>query len=122
VPPIVLTDQPLDPIPLNRIAHLLADGNANSAQRPLGGSTDNNKMEGVDLAPCMGKPEVIGPGQEPLSLGKRVADVNHFYLAAMETANLLRPLARRRLITRRPFFVDIRTRKPWVLFLLVLLG
>jgi hypothetical protein len=107
---------------MNRIAYLFADGNADSAQGPLWGSTDNKKMQGMDLAPCRGKPEVIGPGQEPLSFGKPVADANHFYLAAMETAKLLRPLARRRLITKRPFFVDIRTRKPCVLFLLVLLG
>jgi len=119
---VILANQPFHPIPLNRIPHLFADGNANSAQGLLWGSTDNKKMQGMDLAPCMRKPEVIGPGQEPLSLGKPMANADHFYLAAMETAKLLRPLARRRLITRRPFFVDIRTRKPWVLFLLVLLG
>lgn len=31
-----------------------------------------------------------------------------------ETVNLLRPFARRRLSTIRPFFVFMRTRKPWV--------
>lgn len=31
-----------------------------------------------------------------------------------ETVNLLRPLARRLLSTIRPFFVFMRTRKPWV--------
>jgi hypothetical protein len=44
------------------------------------------------------------------------------YLVAMVTANLLRPLARLLLMTSLPFLVDIRTRKPWVLFLDVLLG
>ena len=32
------------------------------------------------------------------------------------TVSRLRPFARRRLSTIRPFFVDIRTRKPWVFF------
>ena len=32
------------------------------------------------------------------------------------TASRLRPLARRRFKTWRPFFVDIRTRNPWVFF------
>jgi hypothetical protein len=38
------------------------------------------------------------------------------------TASLFRPLARLLFITRRPFLLDIRTRKPWVLLREVLLG
>ena len=38
------------------------------------------------------------------------------------TVNRLRPLARRRLMTLRPPGVAMRARKPWVLFLLILLG
>ena len=38
------------------------------------------------------------------------------------TANLFLPLARRAVITFLPFFVFIRVRKPWVLFLGVLCG
>src|SRR5690606_4934385 len=34
--------------------------------------------------------------------------------AGEETVSRFRPLARRRLRTRRPFFVRMRTRKPWV--------
>jgi len=34
--------------------------------------------------------------------------------ASSETVSRLRPLARRRLSTSRPFFVSMRTRKPWV--------
>lgn len=33
---------------------------------------------------------------------------------ALQTASLFRPLARRALMTRRPFFVAIRERNPWV--------
>jgi hypothetical protein len=43
-------------------------------------------------------------------------------LVAIWAESLFRPLARRLLITSLPFFVDIRTRKPWVLFLETLLG
>jgi len=41
---------------------------------------------------------------------------------AMATASLLRPLARLLLMTSLPFFVDMRTKNPWVLFRDVLLG
>ena len=35
------------------------------------------------------------------------------YFDAAETASLLRPCARRRLMILRPLFVDMRFRKPW---------
>ena len=44
------------------------------------------------------------------------------YLAAIRTARFFRPFALLRLITRRPFFVAILTRKPWVLLRETLLG
>ena len=44
------------------------------------------------------------------------------YFAAIFTDRLLRPFALLRLITRRPFFVAILTRKPWVRLREVLLG
>jgi uncharacterized membrane protein len=43
-------------------------------------------------------------------------------LVAMPTARRLRPLALLLLITSLPFLVAMRTRKPWVLFLEILLG
>jgi hypothetical protein len=43
-------------------------------------------------------------------------------LPCFYTVRLFRPLARRRLRTRLPPLVAIRTRKPWVLFLFVLLN
>ena len=36
--------------------------------------------------------------------------------------SFLRPLARRRLITKRPFLVAIRALKPWALLRLITLG
>lgn len=43
-------------------------------------------------------------------------------MVAMPTARRLRPLALLLLITSLPFLVAMRTRKPWVLFLEILLG
>jgi len=44
------------------------------------------------------------------------------YFVAIFTDRLLRPFALLRLITKRPFFVAILTRKPWVRLREVLLG
>jgi hypothetical protein len=44
------------------------------------------------------------------------------YFAAIETESLFLPFALRRLMTRRPFFVAIRTKKPWVRLREMLLG
>jgi hypothetical protein len=44
------------------------------------------------------------------------------YFAAIETESFFLPLALRRLITRRPFFVAIRTRNPCVRLREMLLG
>ena len=75
----------------------------------------------LDLAPLTGNPQKVFSFQEPFKPGK-AGHVAGPYLAAMVTANRLRPLARRLLITSRPFLVDMRTRNPWVLFREVLLG
>jgi hypothetical protein len=39
---------------------------------------------------------------------------NYFPWCSSETVNFLRPFARREASTRRPFFVDILSRKPWL--------
>jgi hypothetical protein len=47
---------------------------------------------------------------------------NLIYFAGILTDRFLRPFALLRLITSRPFFVAILTRKPWVRLREVLLG
>jgi hypothetical protein len=64
----------------------------------------------------------FGTPAQAFSLGKIRAGQKGGYLVAMLTERRLRPLALLLLITRRPFLVAMRTRKPWVLFLEVLLG
>jgi hypothetical protein len=71
--------------------------------------------------PLPGEPQEITSFQQPLALGKPLRRHAN-YLAEIVTASLFRPLARLLLMTRRPFLVDIRTRKPWVLLREVLLG
>ena len=75
----------------------------------------------MDLVPLSGNPQEVPSFQEPFMPGE-TGNVRFHYFEAMATANLLRPLARRLLMTSLPFLEDMRTRNPWVLFRDVLLG
>ena len=59
---------------------------------------------------------------QAFTLGKNRAGQALIYLEAMLTERRLRPFALLLLITSLPFLVAMRTRKPWVLFLEILLG
>jgi hypothetical protein len=121
VVPVKFPDQPFKAIPCHGVADLAADGNsdANGCLGRFG--PDDNKERGLDFAPLAGYPQEIRSFQEPFLPGK-TGHLSGSYLAAMLTANRFRPLARRLLMTSRPFLVDMRTRNPWVLFREVLLG
>lgn len=118
-----LSNKPLDTITLNGPTNFSAGGNA----KPGGASrffyNDNEEMIRVILAPfipCLGK---FRPGTQP-PLGRKNIPFSdgHGYLQGIVTTRFLRPLARRRFRTIRPLAVCIRLRKPWVRFLLILLG
>lgn len=133
---IILPHKALYPVTGHRIAHFAAYGDAYPARGFRAGCTKNEETGGADLSRPVREPEEISPPEQalvfgereqrglprsagkPSSIGRRTED----YLLAMVTARRLRPLARRRLMTSLPFFVDIRTRKPWVRFRDVLLG
>ncbi len=67
-------------------------------------------------------PDAVCPA-EPLGLLWRCRSADHVRPGQEdETVRRLRPLARRRLSTSRPFFVLIRTRNPWVRLRLRRLG
>jgi hypothetical protein len=53
-------------------------------------------------------------GSASNALGRRQSERRSHGYCSSETVNRLRPLARRLLRTMRPFFVAIRTLKPWV--------
>jgi hypothetical protein len=59
---------------------------------------------------------------QAFTLRKILSGQAGIYLVAMLTERRLRPFALLLLITSLPFLVAIRTRKPWVLFLEMLLG
>lgn len=58
-------------------------------------------------------PEIIRPFSEAYGFRKRLgAQRSYFYFLAIVTVRRFRPLARRRLSTRRPWAVFIRLRNP----------
>src|SRR6267378_2575527 len=94
-----LSDQPFGPIAHDRVPNLVTGRNAQSRSTELvrqgeTGHEARSASSAVLIHPCKFR-----------SPAKLVYD---------DTDNRLRPLARRRLRTVRPFLVAMRTRKPWV--------
>jgi hypothetical protein len=119
--PVKFPDKPFEAISRNCVPDLAAYGYADAYVRVWRFGPKNDESGGLDLAPLTGYPQKFRSFQEPFMPGK-TGHGSGSYLAAMVTARRLRPLARRLLMTSRPFLVDIRTRNPWVLFREVLLG
>jgi len=119
--PIKFPDKPLEAVSRNGVADLAAYGYADACNWVGRFGPEDDEYRGLDFAPLTGYPQKISSFQEPFMPGKTGHGAGS-YLAAMVTASRFRPLARRLLMTSRPFFVDIRTRNPWVLFREVLLG
>jgi len=119
--PVKFPDAPLEAIPGYGIADLAAHGDPYAHGRTGRLGPEDDETGGLDLAPLPGYPQEVRSFQEPFML-RKAGHVARPYLAAMVTASRFRPLARRRLMTSRPFLVDMRTRNPWVLFREVLLG
>jgi len=94
-----LPNQPFGPVANDRVPNLLTGRDPQSGRTKLVPQGETRHEPGSPSSaafvhPCKFRPTV-----------KLVYD---------DTDNLLRPLARRRLRTVRPFFVAMRTRKPWV--------
>ncbi len=68
--------------------------------------------------------ELMRNGEFRLIWASQVASqlADKFLVYSLLTVSRLRPLARRRFSTSRPFFVLIRTRNPWVRFRWRVLG
>jgi len=74
-------------------------------------------------ATCLARPLEISRGAEFLGWLETLASrVGSAAQREMPTVRRLRPLARRRLRTRRPFLVAMRARNPWVRLRFTLLG
>jgi hypothetical protein len=101
----------LDAVALDTVAHFLAHGKAQSpgiAVLPMSDKEDEMRRK-IPTAPRVTHLK-LGPPDKMIRFGENY------------TANRFRPLARLLLRTARPFLVAERTKKPWVLFRLVLLG
>jgi hypothetical protein len=88
-------------------------------------------MAGLEFRPISGDSQEIGPATDPLFFSEVVKPhlprvpiscdgLIQYWLAS--TTSLFRPFALLRCKTKRPPLVDMRFKKPWVLFLRRLLG
>jgi hypothetical protein len=103
-------------------------------QSPVGeavGAHADPKMVRLKFCPISGDSQEIGPATDPLLFSESIKShlpgiplcrdgLIQYWLAS--TTSLFRPLALLRCKTKRPPFVDMRFKKPWVLFLRILLG
>jgi hypothetical protein len=133
VQPEKLTQKAFNPVPLYGVSRLLAHCHPESSDTRLIPAGNDCEMRGITPYPLLINPQIVlafsnafipakGLGFHvvpPLSRG-----LTDLPLARPRdyTASLFLPLARRRLRTSLPPRVDIRTRKPWVRFRLVLLN
>jgi hypothetical protein len=133
VQPEKLTQKALDPVPLYGVSRLLAYRHPEPSDARWVQAGDDREVNGITPYPLLINPQIVlafpdafipakGLGFHvvpPLSRG-----LTDLPLARPRdyTASLFLPFARRRLRTSLPPRVDIRTRKPWVRFRLVLLN
>lgn len=120
VQPEKFPQEPFDAISGDCITYFFADGYPEPGTSAAGEPVYDQKVPGRNLPSLVGKGKILVPFQQPFVLRQPVGHPP--YLVAMPTDRRLRPLARRRLMTSRPFLVDILTRKPWVLLRDTLLG
>jgi hypothetical protein len=103
-----LSNQSFSSIPLNRSTDLPGRGDPEPSHTPRVGEDEDRAVAAVDSNP---------PLVDLLEL-RTPADMfgwTEFQSYSLLTVRRLRPFARRRLSTKRPFFVLMRTRNPCVL-------
>ena len=94
-----LSNEPFRPVPDHGVANLLAGGDAQPRRSELVCQGETGHEAASQPGAAFVDPRKIRPTAQ---------------LAYYDTVSRLRPLARRRLRTVRPFLVAIRTRKPCV--------
>ena len=97
--PEELTNEPFRPITRDCVADLLAGSNTEPGRADRIGQSEAGHESAPKACPVFVDLEVFRPSPQ---------------FHRVETVSRFRPLARRRLSTMRPFFVCMRTRKPWV--------
>ena len=107
-----LPNPPLGQVALHGAAQLLAGGDADPGATLAGNLSTYTHELAVALDAAIEDPGELAPPAQPGALRKRVGHGRRRTQASSDTVSRLRPLARRRFSTSRPFFVSIRTRKP----------
>lgn len=134
LPPIQakeFSNQAFYPVSFDRRAHMLPNRDPQSPVGEAVGAQANAKMVRLQFRPISGDSQEIGPATDPLLFSESIKShlpgvpvwrdgLTQYWLAS--TTSLFRPLALLRCKTKRPPFVDMRFKKPWVLFLRILLG
>jgi hypothetical protein len=98
-----LSNQSFGTISLNRAAQFLRGGDAQTTHRQLVAPDENGAVPAADAEPVRIDLLEVSAAANPLGRPK-----------SLYTASRLRPFARRRLSTSRPFLVLMRTRNPCV--------
>jgi hypothetical protein len=114
-----LSYQSFSAISLNSSAQLLRGGDAKASSGPNAGQHEHRAVAPVHLGAPLVDPLEVGPAPDSLAGSKGAGHISFERVApaySLLTVNRLRPLARRRFRTRRPFLVLIRTRNPCVFF------
>ena len=118
VPSNELAHPPLDPVADDCISHPGRHCDADPAMGfgpGIAHEPEKQEVIRVNFTAALLYVNVFRALAEPLALGKRRGAQGRYFFAIVTTRRL-RPLARRRLITWRPWCVFIRFRKPWVRF------
>jgi hypothetical protein len=117
-----LAGQTLRSVPHDRGAQLSRGCHAQSAPRgPVWRHEEGHETATQALAALIG-PLEFRTLSDPLVPGQALRHPRTSCQRSSETVRRFLPFVRRRLSTMRPFFVDIRTRKPWVLLRRRVLG
>jgi hypothetical protein len=115
-----LPSEPLGAIPLDRDTELPAGRNTQPGRcSAVRNDEQRHETSGYSNAGCVRSFEI---GSSPNSLRPCEPERPRHGYCSSDTVRRLRPLARRRLSTMRPFFVAIRTLKPCVFFRRRVLG
>jgi hypothetical protein len=116
VAPEDFTRQSLGPVSFNGVTKLASCGHAKPGRGTVGGEHEQGQITAVDAPTFVIDALEVGSAPDPL-VGRQ-AELAH----SSATVSRFRPFDRRRLSTMRPFFVDMRTRKPCVFFRRRVLG
>ena len=110
-----LTRDPFGAIALNRFPHLSRRRHAKPCMRAAIRDQEDREQPAPQLRSLVIRSLEVGALPDPL-LARETLSGDQRRDPSSATVSFFLPLARRRLSTIRPFFVAIRTRKPWAFF------